>query len=335
MDAENPPGPPGTLTISLDFELYWGVRDKRTLDEYRENLAGVRLAIDSMLGLFRTHKTHATWAVVGFLFFEDAAELRRAAPSALPTYRNPRFSPYRYVDDAAGAIERDLHFAPEVIERIRRVPGQEIGTHTFSHYYCLEEGQTKAAFRADLEAATAIAKRQGLETVSLVFPRNQWNPDYLDVLRDLGIRCFRGNPDSPLYRASDEEGFSLPLRGLRLLDAYLNLTGHHTFSLTDVGTRLPLNLPASRFLRPYSKRLRALEGLRLQRILEGMKHAARNGRVFHLWWHPHNFGVCLPENLRVLERILEHHQGLEERYGMQSRNMGELCAQVEAARGRG
>jgi hypothetical protein len=42
----------GAFTISIDFELYWGVRDTRSLDAYREHLDGVRQAIPRMLGLF-------------------------------------------------------------------------------------------------------------------------------------------------------------------------------------------------------------------------------------------------------------------------------------------
>jgi len=43
---------PGIFTISLDFELYWGVRDKRTIDQYRSNLSGVRSAVTQMLQTF-------------------------------------------------------------------------------------------------------------------------------------------------------------------------------------------------------------------------------------------------------------------------------------------
>jgi hypothetical protein len=35
----------GALVISLDFELHWGVRDKRSVASYRENLLGARRAV--------------------------------------------------------------------------------------------------------------------------------------------------------------------------------------------------------------------------------------------------------------------------------------------------
>ena len=31
----------GVFTISLDFELYWGMREKKSIDEYKYNLDGV------------------------------------------------------------------------------------------------------------------------------------------------------------------------------------------------------------------------------------------------------------------------------------------------------
>jgi hypothetical protein len=30
----------GIFTISLDFELYWGMRDKTTIENYSNNLGG-------------------------------------------------------------------------------------------------------------------------------------------------------------------------------------------------------------------------------------------------------------------------------------------------------
>jgi hypothetical protein len=54
-------------------------------------------------------------------------------------------------------------------------PGQEIGTHTFSHYYCLEPGQQPEQFEDDLKAAIAVSKAKGIDTKSIVFPRNQYS----------------------------------------------------------------------------------------------------------------------------------------------------------------
>jgi hypothetical protein len=59
-----------------------------------------------------------------------------------------------------------------------------------------------------------------------------------------------------------------------------------------------------------------------------MTRAARSGRLFHVWWHPHNFGTHAEENLEFVRRLFEHFRHLRERYGFTSRNMGEAAACV-------
>lgn len=321
---------PGILIISLDFELYWGVRDKRTIEQYENNLLGVRRAIPAMLSLFAEYGIHATWATVGMLFAEDTDDLRRQLPGELPRYGKAALCPYRYLEKS-DTLDARFHFAPDLIDAIHAGHGQEIGTHTFSHYYCLEKGQDAAAFRADLAAATSLAGRRGLQLRSLVFPRNQWNSDYLPILTEAGVRCFRGNEASWTHAAVCDAGQGRVRRAVRLLDAYLNLTGQHTFTLAGCTSQKPFNIPSSRFLRPYSRRLAALDGLRLRRITRALDDAAAQQRAFHLWWHPHNFGVNLEANLRFLRRVLDHFRMRQQRGAMESLNMGELANRLEEA----
>lgn len=313
----------GIFTISLDFELYWGVRDKKTIEQYQENLLGVRRAIPEMLKAFAENGIHATWATVGFLFFEDHDALKKSLPARLPSYCDQRLSPYPYINGKS-TLEGVYHFAPELIKTISSCAGQEIGTHTLSHYYCLEKGQTLEQFEEDIRLAVAMAKSHEISISSIVFPRNQWNRDYLALLANFGIKCFRGNEKSWLYRASADARETKIQRGLRLLDAYVNLSGHNTYDLDNCLQEAPFNFPASRFLRPYSKRLSALEWLRLRRITRAMSDAAINGRIFHLWWHPHNFGANTEKNMAFLGKILAHFQTLKVRHGMRSLNMGEI-----------
>ena len=129
---------PGVLVVSLDFELHWGVRDRWSVGDHRARLLGAREAVPAMLELFEAFGIHATWAIVGFLFFEGKRELLDALPSRRPAYVDPALSPYAGLA-AIGASERDdpFHFAPSLIRQIAHTPDQEIGTHTLSHYYCL------------------------------------------------------------------------------------------------------------------------------------------------------------------------------------------------------
>ncbi len=327
---------PGTFVISLDYELFWGVRDKRTLAGYGANILGTREAVPAMLDLFRAHQVRATWATVGFLFFDQKAELLANLPALAlqPAYANANLSPY----PALAGIGLDeatdpYHFGLDLLRRIQATPGQEIATHTFCHYYALERGQTANTFRADLAAAVAAGRRIGVEIKSLVFPRNQYNAEYLAIGAELGLTSYRGNEPHWIYKERSEEQQALWKRGARLLDAYINLSGHHTFRLADVaGAGPPYNLPASRFLRPWSRRLAAAEELRLRRIEAGMTHAARTGEIFHLWWHPENFGANLPQNLANLRRLLAHFDHLRKAHGFESATMAELAERLLAQR---
>ncbi|NJO99100.1 MAG: polysaccharide deacetylase family protein [Pleurocapsa sp. CRU_1_2] len=148
-----------TFVISLDVELYWGMRDVVSLNNYQKQLEGVRQAIPALLELFAKYKIHATWATVGFLYYADIDQLQKNIPQQLPSYDQPKLDPYQYINTLKQENNQQLHFCPDLIELVKQYAGQEIGTHTFSHYYCLETGQTQAQFKADLNAAIATAKK--------------------------------------------------------------------------------------------------------------------------------------------------------------------------------
>ncbi len=327
----------GALVISLDFELHWGVRDIHPADgSYRETLLAARELIPELLSLFNEFEIAATWATVGFLFAHSQEELERFSPGVRPAYADPVLDPY---GEPVGRDESDdpIHYAPSLIRAIQATPGQEVATHTFSHYYCLEAGQTTEAFRADLEAARAIAARRGIELRSIVFPRNQYNPAYDEVLISSGITCYRGNQRGWMYRESTGEmAITRGKRAGRMLDSYLPLSGDSATPWSQVRQPNGLaNVPASAFLRRYRPRLRRLEPLRLARIRASMRRAARAGRIYHLWSHPHTFGVHVEENLRFLRRVLEEFSVCRERYGMRSLSMAEVERQGARVQGGG
>ena len=189
----------------------------------------------------------------------------------------------------------------------------------------MEPGQTRAQFQSDLEQAARMAGRMGLRLESLVFPRNQSNPEYLSLLPPAGIRCYRGNEQHRLYRAAAEHDQKLWMRAARLLDAYLPLTGHNVHDLDTLATDQPFNIPASRFLRPHAPVAAWFEPLRKRRITRAMEAAARTGGLFHLWWHPHNFGRQTETNLAFLDDILAHFEHLRDRHGMRSLTMSEVA----------
>lgn len=322
----------GAFVISLDFELHWGVRDTAsTGGPYRANLLGARDAVPSMLDLFDRYGVAATWATVGMLFARDREEWLFYQPEIRPAYQRPQDNPY---GELVGHTERDdpFHYASSLVDLIRSCPRQEMATHTYSHYYCLDPGHTPEAFAADLRSAIAIARSRNINFRSIVFPRMQVPVECLPILRSHGIVCWRGTERSWMYQAaSTREMRSWKRRLARIADAYFDLAGPETFAWKDIPAEGMFCVRQSRFLRPYSPAFALLEPLRLKRITNAMEHAARRNEIFHLCWHPHNFGVNLNENLAVLGKILETHRRLNSEYGLRSLSMWETACQSQPA----
>ncbi len=366
--------PKGTFVISLDFELYFGMFDKVSLAQYGENIAGVHTAIPRLLSLFKERGIHATWATVGMLMHENKEDLEAHLASAVlqPHYDDMRLSAYEHLKTAnLDGINRKYYFGKHLVELILKTPHQELGSHTFSHYYTVDgKKNSEAVFGADCDAFKKASAWTNVPVTSIVFPRNQITNEALAVCKAKCFKSYRGTPRHFLYTGKAETSQTNPLlRALRLIDTYVNVTGHHTHKIgvsplfetsstdspmavnrhsvqTDTvltnkyipvnryifspdsksETTSPLiNVPSSWFLRPYSPTLRFLEFLKVRRIKNAMTYAAKRGELYHLWWHPHNFGINQNQNLKNLETILDHYAYLQEEYDMESLNMDEVA----------
>jgi len=314
----------GTFMVSLDFELFWGMLDVCPLEKYQENVLGGKKAIPKLLQLFEKYGIHATWATVGFLFADNFEEVSQFFPKLRPGYTRKELDGYAWFDKI-GKDEQTApcFYGPGLLQQIAATPGQEIGSHSFCHYYCRESGQTVQEFEADMRAAKAIAESKGYEVNSVILPRNQCEPEYTEVLRKAGFTAYRDEENDWIH---EKVKFRPLLRLLRLMDVYFPLTGQ--------GGYLPKyengiwNLVGSRMYKPIFRKLEFLEKQKLRRIKKQMLHAAKNGLVFHLWWHPHNIGIRTQEHLQQLEEIFLYYRQLQETYGMQSLNMGEAAEQL-------
>jgi hypothetical protein len=317
----------GVFCISLDFEKYWGMRDKIEIDLYKENLLAVNSVVDKILFIFNENFIHSTWATVGFLFFENKEELLKNIKDIdMPNYDNSKINPYSYIYEKS--LDNQIHFSVEEIIKIKNTKYQEIATHTFSHYYCLEEGQNIKNFDSDLTKAIEIAATKfDLETNSIVFPRNQVNKSYLETLSKNGLLCFRSNPDSFLYVERNSSKENNIIRLLRLIDSYINISGFHGYDTEKniFNSNILINIKASMFLRPFNEKFKHIEKFKILRIKNAMTNAAKKNKIFHLWWHPHNFGKNMNENFNNLNIIVDHYKYLESKYGMKSMNMEEIA----------
>jgi hypothetical protein len=320
----------GNFVISLDFELMWGVFDQKSLNTYGENVIGVHEVLPKILDTFERFNIRATVALVGFLFYENKKHLLFDQPDNLPEYFDVNLNPYDYI--SKHNLDENLgkyYFAPQLIEIIKKYSNIEIASHTFSHYLCLEPGQTIIQFESDFKKFISIAKKNNIQISSIVFPRNQYSDEYLNFCYNNNILAYRGNENSWYYKPMASKSQHIFTKIFRLIDTYLNLSGHNCYDLTFINKKKghPLNIPSSRFLRPFNNKLIMFERLRLNRIKNSMTYAAKNNLTYHLWWHPHNFGKDIDSNIFFLEKILQHYIFLNKNYDFKSESMSRIAKQ--------
>src|SRR5262249_26522707 len=154
---------------------------------------------------------------------------------------------------------------------------------------------------ADLRSAAAIAAARGIELRSIVFPRNQIRSEYLAIVRRAGFDCFRGNRPTWPYHAGDGPHVGPAHRATRLIDTHVPLLGSGTIAWTAVQPiEGVMNVPASLFLRPTAAHKSPATRIRARRMRRLVARAGERGEIAHIWWHPHNFGAHVEENLALL-----------------------------------
>lgn len=316
----------GIFCISLDFELHWGIFDNHSLSDKEIALRNTREVIPKMLSSFEKHNVEATWASVGMMFNNSIEEVRTNYPTHLPSYSNKKLSSYNFLETEVKDQTDPYYIAKDLLEHIKKTPGQEIGTHTYSHYYALEEGQTQEEFNADLAKCNELAEGMGVKLESIVFPRHQVNEEYYTTCVKNGIHIIRTNPTKWPWLMKNNHKLSAKIA--RSLDCYVPVFNNNvTLEALKEAKKEHFLVPASRFLRPAIGSPFANK-LRIRRIKGEMTRAAKKNEYYHLWWHPHNFGNTPEKAMEELDDILSHYSHLKERYQMTSLNMKNLYAHL-------
>lgn len=305
----------------MDFELHWGRFDKYPLEPNLAYYKATRAAIPKILDLFAQYDIHATWATVGMLMAESREEWEHYSPDVKPSFTNQLYSAYSWMK-AQPRIFNEALFAPELVKLVLDTPNQELGSHSFSHYYTMAKGQRLEEWEADLVAANRIAweKFQHIH-YSLVFPRNQYSKKSLEIASEQGFGAVRTNPSDWFWKQVENE--NLIKKIFRTGDTLFPLGNRTSYSEVRNGEFL-VHLPASRLLRPFRSGS-FFNQRRIARIKEEIDTAINLGEMYHLWWHPHNFGHYPNENLQILETLLAWIKGRMETHGLESKNMKETA----------
>ncbi|CAM4356130.1 polysaccharide deacetylase family protein [Palleronia rufa] len=324
-DSMNRPAPGGGgFVLSLDLELMWGhAGDPRAHEKMAVVLAG-RMAVPPLLDLLAKHEAHATWAAVGLLFHETRESLFDALPVFRPSYGDPSLASYTNLCDVGPDEASDpFHFGMALLELIRQTPGQEIASHTFSQYYCLEAPFDHIAFDADLAAAVKSAAALGLAMRTLVFPRNQICREAVEICVRHGFDIVRGQGGGWYDRPASRGGDMAVKRAARLARSFFAFDGTGPERIGRYGPAT--NVPASRMLLPVGQAVGPMIMRQARTIVADMRRAAEKGEIYHLWFHPNAFGTETEANLAILDILLAEAGRLGAEYGWPSLNMAEAA----------
>lgn len=313
----------GLFVISIDFEMLWGAIFNESVEEgYRFRVPYVEKIIPRLISLFDKYKIHATWAVVAGIACEDK---QMAVSFASEKIENPyhQVSLKQFIDSIPESDE-EFYFRPDLIHMINTCEGQEIATHTFSHFYFLEHKEAILKLKEEIRTSKTILEDLTHGSVeTMILPKNQVTDEVFQVMRDTGIRIVRNCQISKRFNMEE----NLVRKILRFLDAYIPVCGKASYRLEETSHDGIIDIRASRFWRTYDRRLGFLEGLKFLRIKHEITYAAKHGEVYHLWFHPHNLSKDYERNLKFLDKIMKHYEKMNKQYGMRSVNMRE-CADV-------
>src|SRR4030095_8306169 len=162
----------------------------------------------------------------------------------------------------------------------------------------------------------ACAAELGVELRSFVFPQNRVG--HLDLLKEYGFTCYRG--------PEPHEDGQLPEVRRRLAHLWKVCTAAqplvHLPELTAAGI---WNIPGSMFYFPMHGRRRYLPlALRVKRAVKGLQAAARQRRIFHLWFHPTHLADETEQMVAGLHAILARAVELRARGELEIASMGNL-----------
>jgi hypothetical protein len=310
----------GTVVISLDLELCWGMFDL----SFDDNLLKMGrwthdVGAPNLLNHLTRNGLSATWAVVG-------AMMRPSLPdvSGLPEVHYPHF-PKPWFSHVPSEGDESTHpewFGASLVKMIRNAePKQEIGFHSFSHVPFGQHGMTRERAIAEYLYCAKIAEELGIPQTSFVFPRNL--VAYLAELRDAGFTCFRDVDRLPVRFASD----TLTSIGMIWAD-FAGLAPCVVEPSVKEGI---VSIPGSLLVR-YAAGWRKYipDASRLRRLRKGLERVRRSGGVFHVWFHPENLYAEWPRLENVVARFFEELGVLVLNGDLRCLTMGQVAAEFQS-----
>jgi peptidoglycan/xylan/chitin deacetylase (PgdA/CDA1 family) len=250
----------GAVVFSADFEMAWAFRySKKQAANAEKKGIEERNNVPVFVKLFEEYKIPITWATVGHLFLGECNKENGKVHPYMP--RPDYFENKNWLFDKGDWYEHDpctnfekdpAWYAPDLIEMIKNSSvNHEFGCHTFSHIDMTYKNCTKEIAQAEIFECQKIARQNGFELKSMVFPGGTLG-NY-EVLKENGFTNYR----KPL-----NYDVGLPVKdkhGLWAIPSSIGLD------------KTPYNWSS----KTYIKQARSF-----------LKKAAQKRMVVHFWFHP-------------------------------------------------
>lgn len=275
----------GYFIFSLDTEMAWGFFDvdARRAKLFSSNGATERRSINRLLEILDEFGIVGTWAIVGHLFYERCEEC-----DVCPVLEwEGRYRSFHevYKTDAP------LWYGADIVERLLSSESRhEIAFHGYTHEIFDESLMTADQARIEIREWLRVSERMGIVPRTVVFPRDRVG--HLDVFREFGFTCYRGDEKLPrLHR--------IPWFGTlaKSLDHVLSLSKVPLYDIEElrITTSGLVEHDPSQHLFGFNRRLEMmldsvnLHNLRINRMITGVRNAAQGNLITHLWAHPWEF----------------------------------------------
>lgn len=286
----------GYFVFSLDTELATGFFDADIprKEKFSPNGSRERKSIKKILDILDEFDIAATWAIVGHLFYKEC-EHCQICP--IKDWKGK----YRSFEEAYGT-NHPLWYGADVIDEIlSRGARHEIGFHGYTHEIFNERTMTLEKAQLEIIEWKRVASRLKIIPTSITFPRGQ--AGFLHLFKENDFICYRGEEYQPLIIRNKYFGYYL-----KLLDHILSISMPPIYDIKKIQINQGLvNIPGSQDLFLFDGKVdifldsKNLSFLRIKRIIKGIKKAAREKKIIHIWAHPWEFQTQYDfERLRLI-----------------------------------
>jgi peptidoglycan/xylan/chitin deacetylase (PgdA/CDA1 family) len=309
----------GTITLSMEIELGWGVHDLPADNRYvalSEERTAEEKALERVVEACEQYDVPITFPVVGHLLM-DSCEGHLDAPH----------DEGWFTSDPETNIRQDpLFYAPDLIQRIIDTPiNHEIGTHTFSHVLCDEV--RRETIEWELQRVDRAHRQFGIDPPqSMVAPRHR--EISRDILREHDIRAIRipvstDRPQTKMSRFLKTLVRSHPHTSPSSSDGVVEVPCTRYMSLSSEYLPAGQRSPHPAFSTIPSKLRRQLHK---KYLLNGIESAIRTDS--HTHFHTHLFNIANDEQWEPVSKFFKELGDRKQEGELEVLTMKELSSRI-------